>query len=608
MAEQTKGIDKALGRVGDLLYFTGVGLFPFSLGSVLGFYAADQGVRWLPDTIGWVLGGCLSALMLIILGRWLRGRLYTMTEHGLKLSRRLTVAIALFAVGLTGWLVVFWLEKPSPLTELPREDFETAWALDVQRYQDLDRSAEALIVRLEASPMLNEGDRVLTADEEEELLAAWRAMYDITFALDQIRVFYEDWYRFDPSRAERSYHLRSFVLMHSAELSIYEKSTRFAAAVKQNADAEKLLNAPHPQLGLGENSFSLFRQQLHSSDEAARLMAAQRYRTFFGTALDGENEARSYGAGSLWQLVDSRRASIHEVGTLERGETTVRGDLQLLKRAVRRTWYPTQKTVAEFFGDTRTRRIGWYLIGEPQVAAMDPALEPGDILLSRKNWYLSNIGLPGFWPHGLVYVGDPEKFRDYFDTPEVRAWVLETYGVDQRFDQLLADRWPQQWSRYQLGDEGHPHRVMEAISEGVVFNTLEHASGDYLAAMRPRLDKVAKAQAIAEGFEHLEKPYDFDFDFATDHALVCTELVWRMYRPAEGKAGLDFDIVEVAGRRTLPANVLAQQFSEELGTEDQQLDFVWFYDAREQEQTVVEADEAAFAASWQRVKWDFAQE
>lgn len=608
MPDQTKGIDTAIGRVGDVLYFLGVGLFPFSLGSVVGFYAADQGVRWLPDTIGWVLGGCLSALMLIIVGRWLRGRLYTMTEHGLKLSRRLTVAVALFAVGLSGWLVVFWLEKPAPLTELPRKDFEAAWAIDAQNYEDLNASAELLLVRLEISPMFQEGDRLLTADEEAELLVAWRSMYDLCFALDQIRVFYEDWYRFDPSRAERSYHLRSFLLLHLSELAIYEKSTRFATLVTQNADAEKLLNTPHPQLGLQEDSFSLFRQQLHSSDEAGRLLAAQRYRSFFGTAMDGENEARSYGAGNLWAAVEQHRSVINSVNPLERGETSVRGDLQLLKRAVRHTWYPTQKTVAEWFGDTRTRRIGWYLIGEEDVAEMDPALEPGDILLSRKNWYLSNIGLPGFWPHGLVYIGDSEKFQDYFDEPEVRAWLLEETGEDQRLDQYLSERWPQHWSRYVLGDDGHPHRVLEAISEGVVFNTLEHASGDYLAAMRPRLDKVAKAQAIVEGFEHLDKPYDFDFDFATDHALVCTELVWRMYRPAEGKEGLDFDIVEVAGRRTLPANVMVEQFARERCTDDQQLDFIWFYDAREREQDVVVADEEAFATSWERVKWDVAQE
>ncbi|MCP4804989.1 MAG: hypothetical protein GY913_16990 [Proteobacteria bacterium] len=605
---ELKKLDNTLGRVGDFLYFLGIGLFPFSLGIVGGFYMADQGARWLPTTIGWVLAGCMVALLLIITGRWLRGRLYVMTEHGLVLSRRLIVAVSLFAVALSGWLVVFALEVPAPLTELSPEEFETAWAIDSRRYEDTARSADRMLDRLDASPMFSEGDRVLTADEESELLGAWRTLYDLCFQLDHVRVFYEDWYRFDPSRAERSYHLRSFVLLHTSSLAQYDISTRFVDIIKRNADAEKLLDAPHPKLGFEANSLSLFRQDLHSADEVSRLAAAQRYRTFFGSAMSGRTEAQKYGAEGLWDEVEVRRSSINEVASLERGETVLRSDLQMLERPLKRSWYPAQKGVAEWFGDTRTRRIGWYLIGEEQVPTLVEELEPGDILLSRKNWYLSNIGLPGFWPHGLVYMGDVEEFDAAFDTPEVREWVLEESGVEQSLSEYLESRWPEGWARYAKGDDGHEHRVIEAISEGVVFNTLEHASGDYLAAMRPRLSQKAKAQAIVEGFEHLGKPYDFDFDFATDHALVCTELVFRMYRPAEGKDGIDFDIVEVAGRRTLPANILAEQFSRELGTDEQQLDFVWFYDARESTQSVVEADEAAFAASWERVKWDTAQE
>ncbi len=36
-------------------------------------------------------------------------------------------------------------------------------------------------------------------------------------------------------------------------------------------------------------------------------------------------------------------------------------------------------------------------------------MEPGDIIVARQNWYLSNIGLPGFWPHAELYVGTPEE-------------------------------------------------------------------------------------------------------------------------------------------------------------------------------------------------------
>jgi hypothetical protein len=137
---------------------------------------------------------------------------------------------------------------------------------------------------------------------------------------------------------------------------------------------------------------------------------------------------------------------------------------------------------------------------------------------------------------------------------------------------------------------------------------MDHVSGDYLAAVRPRLDKLAKAQAIVEAFSHWGKPYDFDFDFATDHTLVCTELVWRAYRPAEGKQGLDLPMARVAGRVTLPANLMVQHFAEHLAGPDAPYEFVLFIDAVEKEQRTFFSDQAAFEGSWARTKWDIAQQ
>ena len=131
--------------------------------------------------------------------------------------------------------------------------------------------------------------------------------------------------------------------------------------------------------------------------------------------------------------------------------------------------------------------------------------------------------------------------------------------------------------------------------------------GDYLVALRPKLSKLAKAQAIVEAFGHLDKPYDFDFDFATDHTVVCTELVWRSYRPAEGKEGLDIPLVTVAGRRTLPANEFARVFAEQAGKPGAVFDFVFFIDALEKEQRALLSTEEEFSTTWQRPQWDTAQ-
>ena len=307
-------------------------------------------------------------------------------------------------------------------------------------------------------------------------------------------------------------------------------------------------------------------------------------------------------------MLDRSLGRLRDLGFIQKTADTVAGDAQLFKRGFRRAWFPAQTGIAEWMGDTRVRRIGTYLIPHEQVEAMEKVLEPGDVMVSRKNWYLSNVGLPGFWPHAILYTGSPEKLAAYFDNdPAVAEWVVAQAGPGTTYSQWLARRFPVHWARHVEGIDGHEARVIEAISEGVVVNSMDHAAGDYLAAVRPRLDKLAKAQAVAAAYEMLGRPYDFDFDFATEHAIVCSEVVWRAYRPAEGKAGLDIPTVEKVGRRTLPANEFIRYFAEQRGREDRMFDFVWFVDAVEKERRVVVSDDDALAATWTRVKWDVAQ-
>ncbi len=581
---------------------------PLGLGAVLGFYLADQGMRWLPSMLEFVLALFVLGFVAMPLGRLLQGRLYTNTVENQQIRKRVVFWTILAALCVGGRLALYWAEKPTALTQLSAADFNRAFEIDLRHYQELDAGLSDAAAFLERQRAMFDPDtpRVLTADEERRLLDVWRTIHDYAFALDQIRIYYEDWYRFDPSRAERSFHLRSYLLTYAAELSLYEKSTRLVRLVKRNENAIKFLNAPHPSHDLPADSFSRWRQEFQGMRDHARVIAGEQYLRWLDKGLGGKSEASGLGCGPLWARVENHIRVIDAISSFDKTKLTLGSDLQSLKRAVRRTWLPAQSRIAEWMGDTRVRRIDNYLITLAQQEELDKRLEPGDILLSRKNWYLSNVGLPGFWPHAILYIGDNEKFAAYFDDPDVLALVASLSDEAQSLGELIAERHPRRWLRYQLGSDGHPHRVIEAISDGVVLNTLPHASGDYLAAMRPRLGKRAKAQAILEAFGHLDKPYDYDFDFATDHALVCTELVWRSYRPAEGKAGLTFSLVEVMGRQTLPANEMAAQFAASSGSSDSQLEFVYFLDANEKSRTAFSANEEAFLSSSRRTKWDIA--
>ena len=271
-----------------------------------------------------------------------------------------------------------------------------------------------------------------------------------------------------------------------------------------------------------------------------------------------------------------------------------------------------QKSFAEWAGDTRVARQGKPLITHEQIELLAlPKLQPGDVLVARQNWFLSNIGLPGFWPHALLFIGTPDELKATFDAnADVKTWAAAQPEKAASFSELLSKRYPEKWKTYVKGVDFQNHspiRVVEAISEGVSFTATEHAFGvDYLGAMRPAVPPVEKARAIERAFAYLGRPYDFDFDFFSDTSLVCTELVYKSYQPSADMKGLPLDLVDVAGRRTLPANDIVRQFDTTLAQKDHPLDFVLFIDAKEKSGLAFDNTADAFRATWKRVKWDVA--
>jgi len=159
-------------------------------------------------------------------------------------------------------------------------------------------------------------------------------------------------------------------------------------------------------------------------------------------------------------------------------------------------------------------------------ASIAQFLEPGDVLVTRHAKALTNLFLPGYWPHVALYIGIPEQ-RD-------------AAGV--RPDAGCRARW--------VGDVC----VLEARKDGVRLRPLEDTLNvDMLVVLRPTIDTDEIRAAIERALQHEGKLYNFDFDFFNSDRLVCTELVYRAY---DGIGGLEFPLVERAGRKTLSAEDL----------------------------------------------------
>ena len=121
--------------------------------------------------------------------------------------------------------------------------------------------------------------------------------------------------------------------------------------------------------------------------------------------------------------------------------------------------------------------------------------------------------------------------------------------------------------------------------------------------IRPRLSKREKAQAVLRAFYYSGRPYDFNFDFQTDAALVCSELIYKAYEAGGGMQGLRFPLTEVMGRKVSTPNGMVRQFDEQAGSRLAQADFVLFLDGYEKEKRAVESTPEEFRASWQRPNW-----
>lgn len=162
-----------------------------------------------------------------------------------------------------------------------------------------------------------------------------------------------------------------------------------------------------------------------------------------------------------------------------------------------------------------------------QVAAV---MQPGDILITRHDDAMSNLFLPGFWPHAALVIGRPA----------------------QRL-QLGVAQSPEQAARSQ-----DPICILEAKKDGVRFRALrETLSVDAFMLLRPVFaNDQDRRRSIERALSHEGKLYDFEFDFTRSDRLVCTEVV---YRSLDGLEGLHFDLIRKAGRFTLPAETLLKQ-------------------------------------------------
>jgi 1-acyl-sn-glycerol-3-phosphate acyltransferase len=480
-----------------------------------------------------------------------------------------------------------WLLKPNPIPELMRAAPEIGRLSHAALEEGLAKDERLLAQNIEELIELE----ARTARVKEEFASGKRTFYSqadddavrqllfnyLTHRSALLNLIWK-YQKHGEVRDERL-RARSFLSCFTSACALHDASVKLVGHFRDAPNAIRKLNEPEPLWNIPPGVYDMVKANLIQA-QTREFMGAWMERYLKEQAsfkLHGLVAEAPYSA--FHGAIARHRVSAGQLKTIM-VETGIVDPVKDVAGKGKGLAYRSQAFVSTWLGSTRVRapRQGKPMISAEQLAQFRSQLKPGDILIERQNWYLSRAFMPGFWAHAAIYVGTTNDLA--------RLGLADDPRVRKHWQQFAA-----------RNAHGHEHVILEAVPDGVRMTTLEHCIGvaDSAAALRPRISETAVRDGIARAFSHLGKPYDFDFDFFSTDKLVCTELVCRAY-----DADVQFPLVTVMGRKTLPPTELARKFVTERGSAGAQFDCVCFLDGDEKSGRASFKDVEVFATTINR--------
>ncbi|MDP6154425.1 MAG: YiiX/YebB-like N1pC/P60 family cysteine hydrolase [Phycisphaeraceae bacterium] len=372
----------------------------------------------------------------------------------------------------------------------------------------------------------------LTPTQEEQVLhliiSYW---YSRNALFDLINQF------FDGEEPVRDMDDRAFVLAYASAILLVDVARFLHEAFGDRAVAGKKLNHPIPEFGIPEGLYDTVQISLTSPMNAWHLHQAntvfdERAETWRRTAAGDDIMAPVWEViGALGERVRVSASEYAQARLVARGQQVVRN---LGKRPVLSAMYALQQWASEAIAGINVLPHHEPRLPRPVVEKLRALLKPGDVVINRKEFAVTNYFLPGYWPHAALYLGHVDALR--------------AMGLHEH------KHCKPRWSRLARVDQTDVGCVLESQKDGVQvrpINSVLHA--DAIAVIRPMLSPEQLPGALARGLSHEGKAYDFDFDFTRSDRMVCTEVVYRTY---DGVGGMTFELKRRAGSLTLAAEDL----------------------------------------------------
>ncbi|MHC4068088.1 MAG: YiiX/YebB-like N1pC/P60 family cysteine hydrolase [Planctomycetota bacterium] len=531
----------------------------------------------------YTVGGAI--LLLAARDKWkeLGKRRHILKKKIFAYSPHIIVALVLVLFTRAAWVLV--PVEPSVLTAMSEGELRKNIQQDLNNISVLHANTDALLGMAETGNLFHKNTPPMQAEDRNRLREFWHEYRMNSFEYDLLKNKYKGFYQLDYI-TRPALHSDAFFIALASLTWQYASAFKLVERIDSDFFIEAVINEETEKTAA--NSYYKMKQRLTDPDILLQISAGAAYLQMVKKDLSVEDE-------SISELVGQIEGIYKSIGRNPR--LFFENPLEFLERTAFESWYPLQKNVALQASCIRTTGRG-YFIPATAIEQYKRKLIPGDILLERRNWYMSNIGIPGFWPHVALFVG---TFEDVDKSFEGLAMLEGKSPSD-----YLREQYPQACRALDTkDDDGFPNSVIEALRDGVIMTSVENSGhADYLAVLRPKLSSEEKFRAIVKAFSYWGRPYDYNFDFATDNELVCSELVYKSF---QGSSNLNFELSMINGRMLLPPNLIAKKFGEEFDTPAQQLDLVFYLEGNEEKQQFFERGLAEFGKSWEYPKWDIMQ-
>lgn len=442
----------------------------------------------------------------------------------------------------------------------------------------------------------------LTVDEAESLKKGWNEFLGVAIASEGVT----DVHRYFPQISifeNPDLQAQSFTISYSLYMLKFAYFHRIIDAVGLNGEVRTVLNEYSSAFG-EVNSYTDVTERFFAANSFLRRTIGYLYYLLmtpphheidspeYRILLEVAGESQEYLMENvLSHLTDRSIAYTHGFNDVVTG-----------------VWLPVQKTVfVDTIGNMHVGDRTEKFITHDDIAVMKRSLQPGDIFLARKNWYASNVGIPGFWTHAGLYTGTLGEMEKYF----ANLFPFTHDGVTyETFETFMARTVPGAYRAYQTPDaQGFLPAVIESETKGVGIHSLEYtAHVDYFGVVRPNIPKRDLLLSLMRAFAHEGKLYDYEFSLTTKDEIFCSELVYDAYVPMRAKAGITFPTSVVSGMELVAPNDIMKKFVEERSMNERDLSFVYFLDGIEAQGVARIANEAAFVESYSRPKFSFLQE